>query len=67
MQTLINDLLTYSRLGTNGEPFAPTDCEAVLEQAIGNLQSAIQDHGALVAHDTLPTLMTDPTQLTPYA
>ena len=39
MQTLINDLLAYSRVGTRGQPFAPVDCDAALEQALANLQA----------------------------
>jgi PAS domain S-box-containing protein len=64
MQALINDLLAYSRVGTRGKPFEPTDCEAVLDQALANLQMAIQDNDAVVTHDPLPTVMADATQLT---
>jgi PAS domain S-box-containing protein len=63
MQALINDLLAYSRVGTRGKPFEPTDCEAVLEQALANLQVAIEESGAVVTYDPLPTVMADGTQL----
>ena len=39
MQTLIDDLLSYSRVGTRGKAFEPTDCNAVLQQALANLRS----------------------------
>lgn len=63
MQMLINDLLAYSRVSTRGKPFEPTDCEAVLEQTLANLQVAIADSGAVVTHDTLPAVMADDLQL----
>lgn len=63
MQTLINDLLTCSRVGTRGKPFEPADCEAVLEQTLTNLQIVIEDSGAVVTHDVLPTVMADGSQL----
>ncbi|MDM7911715.1 MAG: PAS domain S-box protein, partial [Methanotrichaceae archaeon] len=34
MQQLINDLLTYSRVGTRGKPFEPTNCETVFELSL---------------------------------
>ncbi|MEH2358590.1 GAF domain-containing protein [Nostoc sp.] len=64
MQTLINDLLNYSRVSSRGQPFIPVDCSVVLEQAIANLQIAIADSRAVVTHDTLPSVMADATQLT---
>jgi light-regulated signal transduction histidine kinase (bacteriophytochrome) len=64
MQALINDLLAYSRVGTRGKPFEPTDCETVLDQALANLQVAIEESGAAVTHDPLPTVIADATQLT---
>ena len=38
MQTLINDLLAYSRVGTRGKDFAPTDFAAVLDHALDQSQ-----------------------------
>ena len=64
MQTLINDLLSYSRLGTRGKPFEPADCTVVFAHALANLKIAIEESGAVVTHDPLPTLLCDATQLT---
>ena len=63
MQRLINDLLDFSRVGTRGKPFEQTDCEAVLNQAIANLQAAIEDNKAVVTHDPMPNVMADGSQL----
>ncbi|MCC5623477.1 GAF domain-containing protein [Nostoc sp. CHAB 5715] len=63
MQTLINDLLNYSRVSTRGQPFIPVNCTVVLEQAIANLQIAIADSKGIVTHDPLPEVMADATQL----
>ncbi|NTU78104.1 MAG: HAMP domain-containing protein [Chloroflexales bacterium] len=63
MQTLINDLLTYSRVGTRGKPFTPVDCKAALEQAITNLKLMSAEHGALITHAPLPTVLADAPQL----
>jgi light-regulated signal transduction histidine kinase (bacteriophytochrome) len=64
MQTLINDLLTFSRVGTRGESFQPTDCAAVLSHVLANLAVAISESGATITYAALPTVMADPTQLT---
>ncbi len=63
MQGLIHDLLAYSRVGTRGKPFAPVDCETVFERAVANLELAIQESGAQVVHERLPTVMGDEVQL----
>ena len=63
MQSLINDLLSYSRVGRLGKPFALTDCEAVLYGTITNLNVAIQESGAVITHDPLPTIMADGSQI----
>ncbi|MBD2501554.1 GAF domain-containing protein [Anabaena azotica] len=64
MQTLINDLLNYSRVTTRGQPFVSVDCGVILQRAIANLKIAIEESGAVITHDPLPTVIADPTQLT---
>lgn len=63
MQRMINDLLNYSRVGRRGKEFQPTNCEDVLSQVVANLKLAIEESGALVTHDPLPTVMADESQL----
>ncbi|HXE74056.1 MAG TPA: CHASE3 domain-containing protein [Candidatus Xenobia bacterium] len=63
MQTLINDLLVYSRVGRQGEPLRPTDSNAVYEEAVANLQGPIADSGAVVTRTLLPRVAADPSQL----
>lgn len=63
MQRLINDLLKYSRVGTRGGEFEPTDLSAVFEAALANLRIAIQESGAEVMAEPLPSVLGDQTQL----
>ena len=63
MQNMIQSLLSYSRVGTRGKPFEPTECESVFEQALANLKLTIDESGAGVTHDPLPRVMADETQL----
>jgi PAS domain S-box-containing protein len=63
MQILINDLLTYSRVGTRGKPLTPTDCETLLPQTLSNLKVSIGDSGAVITYNALPTVMADGSQL----
>ena len=64
MQTLIDDVLAYSKVDTQGSEFVITDVETSLGQALTNLQKRIRDSNAtIITHDPLPTLMADGTQL----
>jgi len=63
MYRLIDDLLAYARLGSRAAEFVPTDCEAILADAVSNPGSAIEENGATVTHDPLPTVMADRDQL----
>jgi len=64
MQTLIGDLLTYSRIGTKGKPFEPIDAGEALRCALSNLQTAVHEQHARITHDDLPTVVADRGQLT---
>jgi PAS domain S-box-containing protein len=64
MQNLINDLLAYSRIGSRDRPFEPTDCQAVLNTVLANLEVPISESGARITHDELPTILADSGQLT---
>ena len=64
MQGLIQDLLAYSRAGTNGKVFCEVSAEDALQQALTNLRITIEQSGAVVSHDSLPAIKTDETQLT---
>ncbi|MEJ5199687.1 MAG: ATP-binding protein, partial [Anaerolineae bacterium] len=63
MQQLIFDLLAFSRVGTRGRPFEPTDCEEVLAYVERSLGDEIEEAGAQITHDPLPTVMADRAQL----
>jgi PAS domain S-box-containing protein len=63
MQRLINDLLSYSRVGTRGKPFEATDIHACLGEAVKNLQAAIEENQAMISNDDLPTLRADASQI----
>lgn len=63
MRKLINGLLAYSRLSTGDKDFEPADCEVVFTEVLTNLEAAIEESGAMVTHDSLPTVMADNRQL----
>ena len=63
MQRLINDLLTFSRVGTRGQPLAESDTHAILGEAVANLAAAIAESHALITNDDLPVVCTDASQL----
>ena len=64
MKVLINDLLIYSRVGTQKADDQEVDCREVLNDAIANLQTPIEENDAVVTHTDLPTIKGDATQLT---
>jgi signal transduction histidine kinase len=63
MQSLIHDLLGFSRIGDNGAELKATDCNPLLETALLNLAAAIQESGARIVHDRMPTVMANGPQL----
>jgi signal transduction histidine kinase len=63
MEALIHDLLAYSRLDSSPRPFEPADSEEVLAAVLANLKVAIEEHGAVINHEPLPTVFADRIQL----
>ena len=63
MQTLIDDLLTYSRLTTREAPLEATDCSQIVQEVLANLRSAIDESKAIITYDALPVVKADSTQL----
>jgi signal transduction histidine kinase len=63
MQTLIQDLLDYSRIGRKGNGVTSVDGEAALQTALINLQGALDESGAVVTHDPLPRVMAEEGEL----
>jgi len=65
MQRLIHDLLDFSRVEARGADFfAQISCDTVLDDAIRNLKSSIEDSGAIVTREGLPVVSGDAIQLT---
>ena len=50
MQSLIQDLLAFSRVGRNGDACGRVDCDAVMEEILLSLGPAIEESGAVVTH-----------------
>lgn len=63
MKILINDLLAYSRVSTQGKALIPTDCQEVLALVLHNLTLAIEEAEAMVTADPLPAVVGDGVQL----
>jgi signal transduction histidine kinase len=63
MQKLVQDLLAFSRVGRHGLALENTDCNVALQEALGNLEAAIKESGAIVERTQLPVLVADSSQL----
>jgi light-regulated signal transduction histidine kinase (bacteriophytochrome) len=63
MQTLINDLLAYSRIQSRGKKFSDVNMENVLNRALYNLSVKIEEKNARIFHDPLPILRADECQI----
>jgi light-regulated signal transduction histidine kinase (bacteriophytochrome) len=63
MQRLIDDLLSFSRVGTRGGEMVPTDSGAVVDISLENLTAAIAESEARIERDALPVVRVDPIQL----
>jgi len=63
MRLLIRDLLEYSRVGARGQFLAMTDCNAVLDLTLNNLEAVIEESRARITRGPLPVIMADDVQL----
>lgn len=63
MQSLIQDLLKYSRLKTEVKEFNATDANKLFDYAVQNLAVTIDETGTVVTKDELPMVMGDDGQL----
>lgn len=63
MQRLINDLLSYSRVGRRGDAFQPLDANELVRLALANLQRAVEESHARIDSDALPRITGDRTLL----
>lgn len=63
MKRLLDDLLSYSRVGTATAGFHPCDASTALSEAMRNLQAITAETGASITCDPLPTILGDRTQL----
>jgi len=63
MQALINALLVYSRVSTQGGAFEPIDCNLAVERSLANLRAAQTESGATIRRAQLPSVAADGFQL----
>ena len=63
MSVLIKDLLTYSRISTQQDSSATVSLTSVINAVLADLDLAIQETGAVVRVDSLPTVQGDKSQL----
>ena len=63
MQTLINDLLTFSRVTTKARPFAPVDLAEVTREVVNDLEARIEQVKGRVEIGELPVIDTEELQM----
>ena len=63
MQTMINDLLAYSRVTTQGQPFQRVSLTSIAREVVEDLDLRIQDTGGSVQVGDLPEIEGDALQL----
>lgn len=64
MQTLIDDVLIYSKVNLLGSEWALVDVQMALDHALSHFREKIRATEAIVTFDAMPTILADSTQLT---
>ena len=60
MQSLIDDLLTLSRVTTRSREFVPVDLAQIVREVVSDLEVQIEQAGGRVEAGKLPTIQADP-------
>jgi light-regulated signal transduction histidine kinase (bacteriophytochrome) len=63
MQEMINDLLTYSRIGRKSGDFKEVNLNNILQQIIFEYKLLIQEKNAVISYGKLPVIHADYTQM----
>ncbi|MDP6389928.1 MAG: PAS domain S-box protein [Alphaproteobacteria bacterium] len=63
MQTLITDLLKFSRVNSKGKPFKPVDLGSVVDEVVEDLELQIRETKADIKVADLPSIEADPLQM----
>jgi signal transduction histidine kinase len=63
MAALIEDLLSYSQIVHSTEKGVPVDCNAVLDKVLESCRVIVEENGAVVTRDPLPTVDGDEGQI----
>jgi PAS domain S-box-containing protein len=63
MKNLINDLLTYSMVGSRTSPFTEVDFNHVFEKVVHHLAFIVQKKNAVITRGELPSVLGDESQL----
>jgi signal transduction histidine kinase len=63
MQGLVRDLLAFSRVGRQGAEVGEVDCNGLMQKVLQNLRAAVEQSGASVVYEDLPTVTADGSQL----
>lgn len=63
MQTLVQDLLAFSRAGREGSKMVRTDCNLLMKQVLKNLEAAIAESHAEIISSPLPAVVANGSQL----
>jgi light-regulated signal transduction histidine kinase (bacteriophytochrome) len=63
MQTLINDLLEFSRVTTRAKPFEVVSLDRIVRDVLVDLELRVEESGAKIEVRPLPSLEADPTQM----
>ncbi len=63
MQTLIKDLLMFSRVLSSSQPFIPVDLSKIAQEVLGDLEFRVEKTAAKIYLGNLPCIPADPTQM----